>query len=161
MDIQNFMQKKDGWCGPASLAYAMDQQGVQQDQESLAKQTNTTVAGGVDPYPLEKAAKKNGMETLVLKGKPAGETLNLIKSYIKNKWSAIIDFLDGRSEDDGHYSVVLEINDHAIKIFDPAEGKGIREISLGSFKDHWLDYKKDGQEFRHYALLLTKDHGRT
>lgn len=151
-----FAQKKDGWCGPAALSYALNTQGVEVPQEQIVKETNTTVRAGVDPKPLEQAARFHGMETHILQGGDPEETLNQLQFYLEDGWTAILDYLAGDDFDDGHYVTLLEILPRGLKVFDPSSGGSIKTLQKENFIRHWKDKTKDGRVFRYYALLLTK-----
>ena len=57
-----FSQKKDGWCGPASLQYALNKLGKKMSQKKLAKKVKATIAGGTAPKDIKKAVKKMGFK---------------------------------------------------------------------------------------------------
>lgn len=152
--IGEYKQQKDGWCGPASLQYALAEQGLEVDQADIAKETHTTISSGVDPKPLQEVAQKHGMSTYIIEGKPLEQTWNILKEYKKEGWSIIIDYLAGNSKDDGHYVVVNEIKDHMMYVFDPSNNGSIKTISKDYLKDHWADYKMNDQIIKRFALFI-------
>lgn len=155
MNPRDFAQKKDGWCGVAALSFVLHQQGVEVSQEDLAKETRIDEKG-IDPEPLEKTAQSHGMKTEVLQGGNPEKTLALLDNYREQGWSILLDYLAGNNiRQDGHYVVLLEVTPHVLHIFNPSGGKEeVRDRE--SFISHWKDTKKDGKEFRYYALVIKK-----
>lgn len=152
--MNQFAQKKDGWCGPAALCYALHDQGVDVSQDELAKESGTTVSDGVDPYPLEKVAKAHGMETVVLRGGDPNQQLGTMSSYLDNGWSVILDYLQGESYEDGHYSVLLDVSRDSVRIFDPSNEGSEKTLDRENFIEHWKDMDDEGKTFKYYALIL-------
>ena len=155
MDEQSYAQKKDGWCGPTALSFALHEQGVDVSQEELARVMRVDEQG-VDPEPLEKTASSHGMKTITLQGGDPEKTLALLDNYIQHGWSIILDYLAGNNiRQDGHYIVLLEVTPRNLRIFNPSGGQE-ETRDRESFITHWKDTKEDGDEFRYYALVMKK-----
>lgn len=154
-----YAQKEDGWCGPAVLSYALHKQGVEVPQEKLVKETHTTIRGGVDPYPLEECAQEHDMDTHVIRGGNPKDTIEILKFYVNNGWSVILDYLQGDSYKDGHYVLLLEVTKEGLKVFDPSNGGSEKVLDRDNFIEHWKDKDEDGEVFRYYALCLTRKMG--
>ena len=69
-----------------------------------------------------------------------------IKQYVLDKKIPVI--VDWFSTDDGHYSVVVDIDKNNIYLQDPELGR-LRRIDIVTFKRIWFDYSGD--------LLQSKD----
>ena len=132
-----YAQKKDGWCGPASLSYALKKQDIEKSQEEIVKATDTTVKDGVDPNPLVRFVNSLDLDTKVFNGKSAEETLEEMTHFLYFGYSCIVDYLDGNSMEDGHYVVVEDIGDK-IKIWNPSGGKH-EELDRVEFIKKWKD----------------------
>ena len=148
-----FEQKKDGWCGPASLSYALMKQGVEASQEDIAKKTNTTVEDGVDPNPLIQFVNKLDLQTKVFNGEDAEKTLDEIAYFLYFGYSCLVDYLD---QGEGHYVVVEDIEKDEIEIFDPSKGKGQRTLKRKEFIANWKDYTERGKVLKHWAFCFKK-----
>lgn len=119
-------QKKDGWCGPAALSYALRQQGVIISQKKIAKETGTTKANGVNVRELANFAKKQGMKVKTTRnGRSPIQTLKMLDSQRKKGNSVVVDYLSGRHPtiEDGHYSVLDKVTKDKIKIWDSWTGR--------------------------------------
>ena len=148
-------QQKDGWCGPASLSYVAKRAGIPTSQKKIVKLTNTTVTHGVDPKNLVKGAKSLGFSTKTFANKSPGKTLAAISRALTSNKHAIVDYLDGETLNDGHYSVIKRISPTAISLWDPSQNK-IRSINKETFIDHWKDTSKTGGIFSRWAMILWK-----
>ena len=156
MDPHRYAQKKDGWCGPAAMQYALAQQGKEVSQEVLARRSDTTVSGGVDQKPLEQLAKMYGADTVVSQGKDPKGTLILLQAYRNQGWSVILDYMAGDNvKEDGHYVVLEKVNNDTITVFDPSNGGSVKEMSKQYFIDHWKDIDEDGKTMRNDALMIS------
>jgi ABC-type bacteriocin/lantibiotic exporter with double-glycine peptidase domain len=151
-----YTQKKDGWCGPASISYLLHQQGKEISQEEVASKTHTTVENGVDPKPIIDFLQDLGFSTKVISDMPKKLAMRDILQMKKDGMSVLIDYLDGTSlKEDGHYSVFEGLENNKIKLFDPQEGKVI-SMPKNKFLDNWKDTKKDGSIFRTLAIGIIK-----
>jgi len=147
-----YAQKKDGWCGPASLSYALKKQDIEKSQEEIVKATDTTVKYGVDPNPLVRFVNSLDLDTKVFSGKEAEETLEEMTHFLYFGYSCIVDYLDGDSMEDGHYVVVEDIGDE-IKIWNPSGGKH-EELQREKFIKKWKDRTESGKLLTHWALCF-------
>jgi ABC-type bacteriocin/lantibiotic exporter with double-glycine peptidase domain len=154
--IHIYAQKKDGWCGPASLSYALMKQGIEMSQDEIAQKTDTTVKDGVDPNPLIRFVNSLKLQTKVFDGESADETLENITHFLYFGYSCIVDYLDGDDiEEDGHYVVVEEVDEDEIKIWDPSGGKH-KELDRDKFIKHWKDRTESGKLLKHWAFCFKK-----
>lgn len=149
----SYAQKKDGWCGPASLSYALMKQGVDIPQEEIVKKTDTTVSEGVDPNPLVRYIRSLNMDIKVFDGESADETLENLVEFLYFGYSVIVDYLAGNSLEDGHYVVVEEIDDDYIEIWDPSGGVH-KNLDKFDFVKHWKDRTESGKLLKHWALCF-------
>lgn len=124
-----------GHCGPASLKMALAYFGVDKSESELAKLSGATRSRGVEGADLVAAAKKLGFDAFV----KDNSKITDIKKYLDLKIPVIVDWF---SKDDGHYSVVVDMNEKNIYLQDPEIG-GIKKMPLGTFKRVWFDFPGD------------------
>lgn len=151
----NYAQKKDGWCGPASLSYGLMKQGIEKSQEEIVKSTDTTVKDGVDPNPLIRYINSLKLETKVLEGEDADKTLEDMANFLYFDYSVIVDYLAGNSFEDGHYVVVEDIDDDDMYIWDPSGGKHTK-LDRKEFIKKWKDRTESGKLLKHWAFCFKK-----
>lgn len=148
-----YAQRKDGWCGPAALSYALSLIGIDIDQEAIAKETGTTVTEGVDPQPLIKAAKKYGADVEIKNGDKPEETLKELIEEVKEGKSVIVDYLVSGDKDGGHYVVFLGQKQGRINIWNPSGGK--KELMDKSyFITNWKDKTESGKTMKNWAMVI-------
>lgn len=150
--MKDLKQQKDGWCGPASLSFALLKKGKYITQEQIAKETQTTVSGGVDTGPLVKFVKDKGFTPTVLKDGDPNKTLSKLGYFASKGKSILVDYLAGESYNDGHY-VVLQGVDKNVLVWDPESGKQ-ESINKKEFINHWKDKTEGGQVFKYWALVF-------
>ena len=98
-----------GLCGPASLKMVMDYYGVSVSEAEIAKVAAATKAKGTSITGLIKAAKHIGFETFLKKN----SSLKDLEYFVNKKIPVIVDWF---AEDDGHYSVVVDIDKKNVEI---------------------------------------------
>lgn len=151
--MNDYAQKKDGWCGPAALSFALHELGIEVSQEVLAKESGTTVDGGVDPNPLRKSAEKHGVTVEIINGENPDSTLKKISQEVKNGASVLVDYLVSGKEDGGHYVVFRGMKGNNIRIFDPSGGKKT-EMDKSYFIQNWRDKTENGKQMKNWAMVL-------
>jgi len=150
--MKDLKQHKDGWCGPASLSFAMLKKGKYITQEEIAKETETTIGEGVDPASLVRFVKDKGFTPTVLKDGDPNKTLTKLGYFASKGKSILVDYLSGDSYDCGHY-VVLQGVDKNVLVWDPESGKQ-ETIPKKQFINHWRDKTEEGQVFKYWALVF-------
>ena len=150
-----YAQKKDGWCGPATIAYGLMKQGIEKTQEEIVKATDTTVEDGVDPNPIIRYINTLKLDTKVLEGKDAETTLEEIAHFLYFDYSVIVDYLDGSGLEDGHYVIVEDVDEDTISIWNPSGGEH-EELKRDDFIKKWKDETKSGKILNHWAFCFRK-----
>ncbi len=149
-------QKKDGWCGPTALQYALKDQGISMSQESLAKGMGATVENGADPKQIKTEAEKQGIQAQTIQGEDAQVTLTILDKAISEGKSVILDFLDGKDiNNDGHYVLYQGRSNGKITVIDPQTAKP-RQLDEQYFIDQWKDTTIRGTIFKRWAMILEK-----
>lgn len=146
-------QRKDWWCGPATLSYALLQVGIDVDQEKIAKDTGTTKAKGVDPFPLQKVAERYGAETEIMEGETPNGTLAKMDEAVKDGAAVIVDYLVSGDKESGHYIVFLGQSGNSVRIWNPSDGKK-DELDKSYFIENWRDRTESGKVFKNWAMVL-------
>ena len=129
-------------CGPASLKMVFDYYGIEKSEEEIATLAETTEDLGTDDQGIKKAAE--GLDFKVeIKSEASFED---IQNYLDKKIPVIVNwFTRGRIDyddsqvPDGHYSVVVGLDDEFIYLQDPEIGK-LRKIEKSDFMKVWFDF---------------------
>ncbi|QQG43064.1 MAG: C39 family peptidase [Candidatus Daviesbacteria bacterium] len=131
-----------GYCGPASLKMVLDYYGVNKTEKELAKLANTTTDLGTNDQSLKKAAEILGFKVDIKNYSSFEDT----KNWLDKKVPVIVDwFTRGRTDydesevADGHYSVVVGLDEEFIYLQDPEIGK-LRKIKKDDFMRVWFDF---------------------
>lgn len=121
-----------GLCGPASLKMVMDYYGVSVSEAEIAKVAGATKEKGAPIRGLIKAAKHFGFKTFFKQN----SSLRDLEYFVNKKIPVIVDWF---AEDDGHYSVVADINKKNVVLLDPALG-GKKVFPRETFFRVWFDF---------------------
>jgi len=132
LNIKPFRQKT-GHCGPACLKMVLGYYGIKKTEKELAKLSGWTPEKGVSAESLAKVAKKFGLKTVI---KDFAGISDLKKYILQKKTPVIVDWF---SEDDGHYSVAVDIDKENIYLEDPGWGRLIA-MRVETFKRVWFDF---------------------
>lgn len=146
LDVKPFQETlHKGYCGPASLKIVLSYYGVEKSEEELAILCNTSKDLGTDDESLKKAAELLGFDVEVKNF----ANYNEIESWLKRGVPVIVDwFTRGRADytdsdmPDGHYSVVMGLDQNNIYLQDPELGK-TRIINREEFMRVWFDFTKE------------------
>lgn len=130
-------------CGPASLKMVFNYYGYDKSEKDIAEMCGTTDDLGTDADGIQKAAQSIGLKAMIYDNSSLGD----IQKWLDKKVPVIVNwFTRGRAdyEDsevaDGHYSVVVGLDDEFIYIQDPEVGK-LRKIGRNDFMKVWFDFK--------------------
>lgn len=132
LELKPFRQKP-GRCGPACLKMVTCYYGIKKSEKELVKLCGCKPSKGVGAKGLINAAKKLGLEGFI---KDFSEIKD-IKYYVHQKEIPVI--VDWFSHDEGHYSVVADIDKENIYIQDPGLGY-LRAMKIKQFKRVWFDF---------------------
>lgn len=135
LNIKPFKERTN-YCGPASLKMVLDYYGIKKSENELARMMNCVESLGVEAGIMLQAAIKLGLEGYV---KDDASFDDIRKLVLVDQIPAIVDWF---SEDDGHYSVVVDIDEENIYLLDPEIGY-IRAMRLDKFYRVWFDFPGD------------------
>ncbi|MEK7578177.1 MAG: cysteine peptidase family C39 domain-containing protein [Patescibacteria group bacterium] len=131
LDIKPFKQTS-GMCGPAALKMVLEYFGVKKSEKELGQLTHCSPDRGTEAEDIVEAAEQLGFSGLI---KDMAD-FNDIREYLEKETPVIVDWF---SENEGHYSVVVSIDEENIYLQDPEIG-GIRKLPLKTFKRIWFDF---------------------
>lgn len=146
-----------GLCGPASLKMVFGYYGVSASEGEIAKVAGATKEKGTSKAGLIKAAKHFGFQVF----SKEKSSLNDLRYFIKREIPVIVDWF---SEDEGHYSVVVDIDKKNIILMDPSYARR-RKFSLEKFLRVWFDFPgkfiKDPKDLILRLMLVVTPVGKT
>ena len=129
-------------CGPASLKIVMNYYNVDKTEEELAHLTKLVPGLGVDDKNIADAMQSLGFK-VEIKNESGFED---IEKWLKKGVPVIVDWFTRGRQDysdsevaDGHYSVVIGLDDEHIYLQDPETGGG-RKIEREDFMKVWFDF---------------------
>lgn len=156
-------QKKDGWCGPAALAYAMHMQGKDVTQEELAKKLEATQSNGTDNEDMIRVAKEYGFPVKIVEKKSPEDTIKALDAFRSKSRFPIVDYLMGSDiKKDGHYSIFLGSSYDTIRLFNVSPGK-VETRDRKNFISKWKDVGTPDHPSKYvrWAMILDKIYGNT
>ena len=125
-----------GFCGPAALKMVLGFYGLEKGERTLARLAGATRKFGVDAPGLIRAAERLGFRAW----KKEHATFADIRRYvIHQKMPVIVDWF---SADEGHYSVVVHLDQQFIYLRDP-EWRRVRRMRREDFRRVWFDFSTD------------------
>jgi uncharacterized protein len=130
-----------GLCGPASLKSILGFFGLDVELSELAKVSGATEESGVEAEGLLKAAKHYGFDGRIV----TEASIDKLRSVIDSGIPAIVDWW---KEDDGHYSVVTDMNDTELQLMDPESGESVW-MTIEEFEPIWFDFPIGDSEHQH------------
>ncbi len=133
--VKPYREKNAGYCGPATLKMVLEYYNTYKSEEELAHLTKTTQEKGMKIENAVEGLKKLGFDTQI---KDFAD-FNDIRSYINNNIPVVVDWF---STDDGHFSVVIDIDDKNIYLQDPELGN-LRTMNLTTFYRVWFDFQNE------------------
>ncbi len=132
LDVKPFRQSP-AFCGPASLKMVLEYYGIKKNEKELAKLSGAKSTKGVSAEGLLKAARALGLKGF---SKDFSDIKD-IETYVINKRIPVV--VDWFYYDDGHYSIVVDIDEENIYLRDPQFIK-VRKMDIDTFKRVWFDF---------------------
>ena len=164
--IPLFRQATFYTCGVASLdAILYYWQVYDSTEEVLAQQCGATEENGTHPENIVKVAQSYNLTSYL---KENSELKDLIEA-VNGGWTVILDVqawtdsenypVDWKNDwEDGHYVVLLALDDENVYIMDPSTGARYAYLPVREFLDRWHDYEinSDGtrREYNHLAIFV-------
>lgn len=142
-----FEQKKDYTCGPAVLRMVAAFFGASYAPEQLYKITNPNPDTGTSNGDMKRAIKKLGLSTY---GRDKAEIKD-IKNFIDKGLPVIVNFIEPRGKQEGHYSLVVGLTDEEIIFNDPGYGESFK-MGIAEFLSRWRSEFEPYQRWMLVAL---------
>jgi hypothetical protein len=143
LDVKPFQEKlNSSYCGPATMKIVLGYFGIDKSEDELAAMMGWSKNLGVDDNGFKKAAEYLGFKAEIKNE----NTFKDIEYWLKKRVPVVVDwFTRGRTDytdsdvSDGHYSVVMGLDDKNIYLQDPEIG-GMRTINREDFMRVWFDF---------------------
>lgn len=147
-------REKPGMCGPASLKMVLDYYGTEKSEKELALLCDTSKELGTSAEKIKTAAESLGF-TAEIKN---NSTFEDIQKWLGKKVPPIVDWFTRGGDNytdsdiaDGHYSVVVGLNEKYIYLQDP-EIDRLRKIKKDDFMIVWFDFS--GKYIKPQKLII-------
>lgn len=132
-----------GYCGPASLKMVLEYYGIEKTEKELVRLMGIDQDDGTDEEMMQRAAQHFGLKVDIKNN----SSFKDIERYLGRKIPIIVDwFTRGRSDypdsaiADGHYSVVVGLDNQFIYLQDPEIGQ-VRKLKRDDFRRVWFDFR--------------------
>ena len=155
LDIKPFQETLNAdMCGPASLKIVLDYYGINKTEKELAKIAGWKKGLGINDKGIKKAVERLDLKVVIKNN----SSFKDIEKWLKKDVPVIVDwFTRGRTDygdsstADGHYSVVMGLDDKFIYLQDPELGT-MRKINRGDFMRVWFDF--EGEYLKPNELII-------
>lgn len=143
-------------CGPASLKMVLQYYGIEASESEIAMRCDHNTKLGVTSAAIQAAAESFGLNVTIARE----ASFEDISSWLTKQVPVIVDwFSAGRKEydqplPDGHYSVVVGIDEENIYLQDPELGS-LRTIAKADFLPIWFDF--EGKYIRSWNDLIIRE----
>jgi ABC-type bacteriocin/lantibiotic exporter with double-glycine peptidase domain len=137
LPVPHFRQSP-GLCGASALRAALAYWGQEHTEQELAELSGSDPDIGVEAPGLVEAAKKIGFNGFYHDDADLDDLaryLDLGLPVIVNWWS----------EDEGHFSVVVGMDDKYVYMVDPEKNVHYSRVSIDDFSRNWFDFKEPEQ----------------
>ena len=153
INLRPFQQRAD-YCGPASLEMVLHHFGIEKTEKQIANTVKATHALGIEAEDLLRVAKRWGLKGRI---KDNSELKDLMHWVKEKKIPVIVEWF---FEDDGHFSVVVDIDKENVYLQDPDLGH-VRAITRKKFLRIWFTFptlymKKESDLILRRMLVLYK-----
>ena len=155
LDVKPFQETLNAdMCGPASLKIVLEYYGINKSEDELAQLCKVKKGLGVDDKSIKSAAEKLGFKAKIKNN----SSFRDMENWLKKDVPVMVDwFTKGRTDygdsstADGHYSVVIGLDDEFIYLQDPELG-AMRKIAKNDFMRVWFDFK--GEYLKPNELII-------
>ncbi|MCR4334590.1 MAG: C39 family peptidase [Patescibacteria group bacterium] len=148
MKIPYRSQNNHFYCAPASLQMLFEFFGVYKTQNDIAKKLNTNPQKGTEDKSIIDFVTKQGFFCYVNQD----STLEEIDDFIKKGHPVIVNFIEP-SQDEGHYALVVGMDEEEIILNDPWNGKGFK-MTKKDFKKRW--HNSDNRSKR-WMMVISRE----
>lgn len=142
-------QEKSGWCGVACVQEVLRRKGIYRSQENIATDMQVGYQG-IDPdeiFNVIKYTYKLGVAMI------EHESLDDLGESHEAGYSVIVDWMNGRNDEDGHYALLEYVDKDCVILNDPDYPGSLRMLKRETFEKQWYDYE-DGKKIERLAILV-------
>lgn len=137
-------RQSPGFCGPASLKMILEHYGINKTEQELAELCGATRDLGVDAQGIAKACGILGLNAAIIDNAEIED----IQKKVVSGTPVIVQWF---SNDEGHWSVVVDVDDENICLQDPHHGM-LRAFKKSWFRGVWFDFHKGVMEKENLVL---------
>lgn len=146
-------------CGAASLAAVLRYWKVWDGQErDLWPALHTTSKDGTEPQPIAEVARAHGLDAAYRRD----VTIDELRTAVARGETVILDLQAWAEKsvvwredwDDGHYVVLVAIDEKRVYYMDPSEDSGYGQLPIPEFVERWHDAEVDGRKYQHMAIFV-------
>lgn len=148
INVPYFRQDTNYSCGPASLQMLFAFYGKRFSEEKLMKELETSKDTGTSHSALVTFSTEEGFYVYVNNNSDIAE----IREFIQAGFPVLVHFIE-TSDNEGHYSIITEINSDVVILNDPWNGEGF-EISLPTFMRRW---HSEDMQFQNWLMVLSEE----
>ena len=143
-----------GYCGPASLKILLSYYGIEKSEKELADMAGWDKDLGVDDKGIKRVAELFGFKIIIKNN----SSFKDIENWLRKGVPVIVNWFtrgridyDNSAVADGHYSVVMGLDDGFIYLQDPEIGK-MRKLTREDFMTVWFDFT--GKHIKPNELII-------
>ena len=140
------VRETPGYCGPSSLRAVLLYYGHDVSEKNLATMMGLDI-NGVTSEALVATAQKLRYEAFLHNN----ATFEDVQKWLGLQVPLIVDWF---SEDDGHYSVLIGLDDHYVHLMDPQEDSQCIAMPREKFENLWFDFNDTPQHKGLYQKQL-------
>jgi len=159
IEIPNYRQTTDYTCGATSLLSILVHYGFCNETEmTLAEKLDTNPGWGTDPADIERVLLEYGFEI----ESRSGMSFNDLEMMVEAEMPVLVTYQAWSESDqpwnecweDGHYSVVIGMDDENVYLEDPSLAGEIGYIPRQEFLERWHDIDRKGNELKQFGLVI-------
>lgn len=139
-------RERVGFCGPATVKMVLEYYGVQKTERELGILMHSNEDLGTESEQMATVARELGLDARI---QDESSFHDLEKLVLQEHIPVIVNWF---SEDDGHYSVVVDLDSENIYMQDPEVGY-LRAMRRSHFYRIWFDFRGDTIEKKEDLIL--------
>ena len=161
LKLPNLRQVTDYTCGACALQSVLIYYNKYEDGElDLANELNTTSEWGTEPNDIVRVAKAHGLEAEI----KTDMTIDDLSYYVNNQRIPIIIAYQAWSDsdlswevlwEDGHYSIVIGVDEFNVYLEDPSLAGAIGYIPIDEFMERWHDIDVNDNALHQLGIPIT------
>ena len=144
LPVPNVRQSRDYTCGVAALQAVLAYYGMQTREDLLAREVGADPNKGVNPPAIVRAARARGLTAELRQRMTVCEIAEIVHAgspvlVALQAWSDKPRSSYREDWDDGHYAIIVAVNQDAVVFEDPSVLGSRAVLSRREFEDRWHD----------------------